>query len=712
MKLKQDFLDKIKLGEDFEYIIDNKLSKIIVEPLENNYTLLLQYSSSNIKNKLIHTTISPLAILNDKDEIVYFPMASNYRVQNLLNSIVQYKDETKSLDEVTDFRMKMSNFQTTMLDDLYDTLMKNLPLLNKKIIKSMDLEEYREKAIEKYKKKQDLEVPIAKTSIALTQDLLVYYITDKKKLEDNILDCLSDYSLANYERYVAEKECIRQYVEYIETNPDFKRQSDICAIIDGDKQSYAINYHDQKGNKLKHSFKKNISRMEALNKTVLDYQVLDKIPIELIDTISWRNNILFDSQNYSSTKISEEETAVKLGLLDKFDEINPKYLNDPKVMYQILMSNINAFKYMSPALQLDTDFIVKVMAGIKQEKSDFIDKCYSSEMSYTLRNASSKKNIYTQLSPTLKKDKRLLIEYIKLLSEKEYGQQFSSPYPMYGSSFSKEFQDAISLYVSSYEFSKLLIDKVGFNEQIIDMIPEEFLNRQEMLDLLKEKMATYKTPCAAYKKMSSIKNLKFLYDDLQIKRNICMLSDEVLNDKKFVCDNLSDYALSTDRIFNLYKYDEEVMDKLLVSFSSETHCQKYLDYSEISRSDSLKMFELCSKNIGFITRLSDDDKKIFIDGELSEIENVYVSIDNSINIVTPNCTLKIRSTRGNAAFSFVDNNNTNLEAWFSRYSNAGQHLETKVLEILQKNFKLRSKLYESVVDEVINNYKPKPAPER
>lgn len=710
MKLKQELIDFIKSEDKELFFDDERFPRIITkEPLYGGYTLLLQESSSNLKNKLLSKTIAPLAIVDKNNEILYMPNSYKYNFANDVKNIAACSDNPEELKKEVDILYAQIMMLTKDIEnEVFRILKEKLPLLDKQILSSINLDNYREKAIEKYKKKEEVEFPLSMNSISITQDLFVYYLADRSKLEANILDGISDYHFSNYEKYVAERECIRQYVEYIETNPDFKRQSDICSIIDGDKQSYAINYHDLKGNSKKYSFKKNVSRMTALNRTVLDYQVLDGIPIELIDTITWRSNILYDAKEYSKTKITEEETAIKLLLMGKVDEVASSHLDNEDIMIKVLTVNTTLLPKASNRLQNDINFIFNVMNNLEQNRSNFIQSCCSYNAASTALYSASKQNVYSLLPDTLRKSKEFLVRYMNLLNPEEYNCHFSHYGTISGRPYSKTLEEDLSLYTSSYEFSKLILEKVGCNAYVINMIPNEFFERNEILKILKEKKELTKSNCTAYTKIDKIKNLEYIYTQDEIQKNICSLSNVILHNREFILKNITSSALQSDTIFNIYEHDAEVVDKLIANATTRFYCDKFINYAKIDKTDSIKMFELCSKNIAFLELLQDNDAKLFIDGELSEIENISV-VEDLIKIRTPNCTLELSKNKN---ITILSNDDPDKKATMYRFNTAGKYLEEKVLEILQENFKLRSRLYESVVTEIIYENKDRICEER
>ena len=66
----------------------------------------------------------------------------------------------------------------------------------------------------------------------------------------------------------------------------------------------------------------------------------------------------------------------------------------------------------------------------------------------------------------------------------------------------------------------------------------------------------------------------------------------------------------------------------------------------------------------------------------------------------------------NKNITILSNDDPDKKATMYRFHTAGKYLEEKVLEILQENFKLRSRLYESVVTEITYENKAKIGEER
>lgn len=701
MKADKTILEFLKSGKNEEILnIDNEQIKVSSVELKHGLKLIFRHTSDNYDNLLLQETKSPLFIVDKDGEILFMPKSRGYNSYRWLNN------DNKFIDHLTEEdRQRISSMELKIANECFTILKENLSIIDKKILETIDLEEYREDAIKRFKEKQELTFPLQASDIIFNQDIIADYFYDKKSLSQNIFSCLSQRKLYEYERYIAHKECIRQYKKALESNPELKGLNDICTAVNGSVQSFTIHYTNLKGEHKKHSFKKNVSKMDLVNKTILNHQVLDTIPIESIDKITWRNDVLYDAKKYDKLKFSEEQTASRFILLGHSDDVKSIHFDNEKIMTSVILTNPVFMDMSSPRLLSSNDFIINLMKNIKSESNQFLANCMPGLDFYELRsNFLSKKYIFLHTSPVLKNTKEFIMNYLNVCGDNDYNSHYNIGFGTGPTSYTKDFFDCITPFTTSFEFCKFLIENAGV-EKIIDLIPEEFVNKDKMIETLQGVKEKSRYSFRIYDKINSIENLQKLFDEREIRQSLCYLHDNVLKNREFILDNItpSSNPLTTSVIYDLYYKDEEIIDKIINTINHESDCKKFLNYAHIRTTDSFEIFQLCNKNINFFSTLMADDVKIFMDGEFSDVESIDVS-NNDINITTPNCVFNI-NRYGN--ITIINRENPDNKFSLNLFVTEIDYIQNTISEKLKENFKLRSRIFNSVVDETVSNYHKK-----
>lgn len=677
MKIKKEILDIINSDKCITLSNMGQL-KLSSMKIKNDLNLVFYIKSDDFNNAFCEERKVPLLIINENNEIVYIKKERiNYPIK-IIDALLE--------KNITDVELKNINEQeSNIIDAVFNLLKENLPILDAKILESIDLEPYRESAINKHKNRQEINFPIEKRHIILTPDLVSDYLCDSKNIKPNILSLLNDYNLSRYESYVAEKECIRQYIQQINDNPELKSLNDICSIIDKDIKSFVIHYHDLKQNDKKQVFKKNVTKIKTTNKSILNHQVLDTIPIELIDKITWGNKILYDKNNYIPLNFSKEETALRCLLLNHVDFLSSENLDNKDIMTKACLIKVDNMKYLSKKLKTDKDFILNIAKNIKNETNSLINDCTDRSI-YSRTNYQTKMDVFVNSSPELKSQKSFIVSYINLFNKLDYNNHTFSNH-----TYVKELINSLKKFISSFEFCKLIVDKVGVGAEIINIIPEQFINKKEMIDILSEKEKEHRNT-QAYKKLNTVENLKSIYSDKEISDLLCFLHPNILDDRNFIYNYIGANSLQNDSIINIYKEDTDIMDKI-ISISNESGCALYLKYFGIKKTDSNKLFELCNKNIQFLPFLSDDDFKTFVEAELFEVESISVN-NKHIILETSNCKFNIKE---NEIYILNKDKPEFTDITYFPY------IKQRLADILKEKFKTRSKIYNSIVNEILNS---------
>jgi hypothetical protein len=305
MKVKKEIQEFYKKNEKMA-ILDTT-HRLDFEEI-GNYILFSVVSSNDFNNKFENVERFPLVLTDKNLEVKFLKRINFWKNRECMYYLVD-KEQSAEIDEVS------TGVESFMRNKVYDILKEVLPALNPEIIKNMDESDYMDYAINEYKNKRELRYPLSSSSVQLTPEIVIMCLENDPKLKDKALMALSDTSIESYETYICRTECQRRYLERLEKNPKTKQLSDLISAIEEDKKSFTIHYHDLAGKQLKDTFKKNISNMDKINKTILTYEVFNKIPVELIDKITWRSDVLYDASNYSDIEVDKVNTGIKCCLL-------------------------------------------------------------------------------------------------------------------------------------------------------------------------------------------------------------------------------------------------------------------------------------------------------------------------------------------------------------------------------------------------------------
>lgn len=688
MKINEEIKNFLDSSDTFlKRETDSEQIKFSKENLQDGYKLLYIHNKYNSKNKFSSENVIALCLFNKNNEPIYTPDNGwGYGLSNLLNTIVEDDNERYELKTNS---LQLSN---TIKDEISKFADSEIKILNPQILTEKNIKNYKEEAIKKYKNNNNVENPIQKQNICITPESIITYLENPKDLNKCLLDCLPDSTIEKYEKYVLYNKCIEEYKEEIENNPKLQKINAILEVLNGDKQSYNINYHTPNGAIKKENFKKNISNMRFINKTMLDYEVLLNIPIEFIDTITWRNNILFDSKNYPKSTFTKDESTIRYGLLNSTHDLG--YIND-NIAFTLCNVCPCYINDIDASFLNNKEFILKLIKNvdnIPDKYEDFLTKCVDD--SWTKKQYRYKTYFYSKATTTVQTDKDFLENYIETFKSTEYNSHLS----YYDKDYVENFGNAIKKYINDYDFTKLVLNKVGANKDIIDLIPKRFIEMPDTIKIL----ANHSQQAYAFKRITSLTNLRSVYSNHDIRKHLCDLNFNILNNRDFVKDNITSFALNDTTILELYGEDREIMDKIIKEVSTRRNVNTIIDFFKLEK-DPIKKFELASKNTLFLETLSDNDKEIFFDGELADIENINIT-NNEILITTANCNFKCLNNR---IFIYPKDyaNDSNKNYYFD--DETLLKAEEKIVEILKENYKLRSKLYVSVVNELTTKQKEK-----
>ena len=78
------------------------------------------------------------------------------------------------------------------------------------------------------------------------------------------------------------------------------------------------------------------------------------------------------------------------------------------------------------------------------------------------------------------KNNSYLENYIETFKSTEYNSHLS----YYDKDYVENFGNAIKKYINDYDFTKLVLNKVGANKDIIDLIPKRFIEMPDTIKIL------------------------------------------------------------------------------------------------------------------------------------------------------------------------------------------------------------------------------------
>lgn len=693
MKLKAELIEQIKKQQVAAITIQDRYSRepsvslLFLEHLDENHNLISLVNSSNVKNKLCEQYITPIYIV-DKDFNIEFIM-DNWRTKAIHEHTI---DGTPI--EISEFSKDCLNLNTVINAKIQEKILSELSTLDEKILKTVDLEKYKEGAMRLYFDKRKPEFNLGRT-VQMDQNILIDFLDNKGELKRSVISALSDGHLAKYEEYVAQKEIIKQYEETLKTEPGLKNINAIINIVNNDKQSYSIKYHDMRGNAKKGQFKKNVTNLKMINNTIIKHNVLSTIPIELIDEISWRSTILYEKDKTCPFKYSDKDTAVRLALLEHVEDISPAMFHNPDFVIEAISQHARLLKVFPEESYNNKDIVLKIMKNIQQTSPDIMQQCLPNHNTWEHRNHQTIFYIFQNLPNSLKTDKEFLKEYLPL-----HNGQLIPMYTSYAatSTYLEDLLKSIAPYLSDVKFAKIALESTGFDKRIVEATPDYVINDPEILNSILENKKQGMN-MAIFKKIQNIDDLEKIFEKNFIQSHICDLSPNILCNRKYIYNNITNSALMSDNIVSIYNEDTDMINKLFENAQYTDCCKTFLDVI-YPGADNIKIFELCSKNIFFYQLLKDDDKKIFIDGEMSDIENIHVDLTN-IQITTPNCKIEIDPY----GTIHIENKERPGEKCVMKASRGyDEYLEEKVIEALKDKYRLRSKIFDSVIRETLENH--------
>lgn len=695
MKLKNEIMEQLKkqkvatVSLQDRYAREPSISLIILESLNENHNLISLVSSSNTKNKLCEQYITPL-YMTDKNFNIEFLMDS-WRTKTTHVQILDAPEE-----EILDFSRTCNSLNMAINTKIQEKILAELSTLDEQILKTVDLTKYEESAQRLFLDKKQPTFDL-RNIVQMDQNILMDFIDNDGELKRSVISALSDSHLARYEVYVAEKELLRQYQERLDTEPALKNINAIINIVNNDKQSYSIKYRDMRGNTKKGQFKKNVTNLKMINNTIVKHNVLSTIPIELIDEISWRSTILYKKDEAYPFEFSDKDTAVRLALLGHVDDISPAMFHNQDFVIDAISQHTRLLKVFPEESYNDRDIALKIMKKIEQTVPAMMNDCLTDHNVWEHRGYQSIFYVFQNLPNAVKTDKDFLKEYLKL-----HNGQLLPTYTSY--TMPKPYVDdlisCIAPYLSDVQFAKIALENTNFDKRIVATVPDYVINDPEILKSIMEHKKYTETNMEIFRKIQQISDLEKIFDKSFIQKNICELSGNILCSRAYIYDNITNDALYSDNILSIYSEDAEMINKLFEKAKYKECCKMYLD-TVYPRADSIKIFELCSKNIFFYNLLKEDDKQIFIDGEMSEIENIYVTpVD--IQITTPNCKITVDV---HGSIEIENKEKPNEKCLAKTVHGDAEYFEEKIIEVLKDRYRLRSKLFESVINEMTLNYK-------
>ena len=447
-----------------------------------------------------------------------------------------------------------------------------------------------------------------------------------ENLKDRYIQKLYDDYKEDYKMYLGIKREYEKSMSNLETNDNEKFKSKVLEIFNSRKyKNIKIIYTHPNGDEELVEYGKEMDRygFEQVKRDILAHEKINDIPILAIKSIKWSRSVLLNADDYNiDYKQSEKEKDfIKLDNIGHFPE---HFYKDPDFIFEAIKTNEYNVKYLTENLKNDKEFCQKILdvAPFRMVYPSFGDDI-KKDVDFVIKNFPKNISKYNRCDMLNLLPGELFadMKFIKFLKEQEFDLEFVSGKMREVDILSKEFKEVLGDYKlhNIYNSNILLYDF----EQIEEVFSEDAIARNfndvDYTTLPKETILKY------------VLNRNFSEDSLyknDVRQSILSYFAE---NNEMICE----FARK------IYRNP--------VKFLSELHINPTYD------NDSVLMF--CSYSPLFICLLNKENKELFINSAIDDIEDIYIE-DGSIIFSNDYFNIEMRDYWNNARISINNKEGT------------------------------------------------------
>lgn len=616
MKLKENIKNFI-LSLDEEIIVNNK--KLIKVELPSGKLLAIYEKDNKDEFDSLSTTSTKFAFIANPEtgEIVY----TNSEYISSYSDIIKYFENTTEID-AKNMQQKIKDVKMTMANFIFE----KMQALEPEVLKKIDLSTHAKEAETRYKRKEKLENPFKVNYYKLTPTMIDDFFFNQEELKNKAIAQISEHDFKLYETYVGVKYAMLEYEKSLSADPISQRKKAICDVINDERyKTITIKYKLPNGSPLSEKVNKTRAKNANAKKTIIDDGHLVNIPIVSIDSITWNKQVLYDASEFKPLTLTDEDIKYEFARCGSIEDLTLEDRNDPSLMKRILLYDISFFKYLGEDLTKDKKFLLDLASSLKTQDIPVL---------------------YCDISLSIKKDEAFLHDFF--LGVKEQLKP-NSYYDYRFQNFTRQLKiDIHDKLGTNQALARLLIEKVSLTDkELMEEFPDHLWEDEAVIDSLSKKIKTEKESELVIKKIKTPINCRRIFTMEQIQENINFLHDELREYRDFIkhiVENMGKQNKLLQKNGNLlinYAYDTEMMN-LFAEKICDQYAAKQIIEAVMPTYDSLQMFNLVNKNILFYNYLSAEDKTIFLDGELFDINDLSFEISkNQIVVNAPNSIYKL-----------------------------------------------------------------------
>lgn len=616
MKLKEKIKNFV-LSQDEEIIVNNR--KLIKIELPSGNLLAVYEKDNRDEFDSLSTTATKFAFIVNPEtgDIIY----TNAEYISGYSDIMKYLEDASEID-ARKMQEILKNIKITMADFIFE----KMQTLESEVLKKIDLETYAKEAETRYKRKEKLENPFRVSYYKLTPTMIDDFFNNQEELKNKSISQISESDFKLYEKYVGIKYAMLEYEKSLSADPISQRKKAICDVINDERyKTITINYRLPNDSLLSEKINKTRTKNSNAKKTIIDDGHIVNIPIVSIESITWNKQMLYDASQFTPLSLTDEDIKYEFARCGSAEDLTEKDRNNPSLMKRILSHDIVLFKYLGNDLSKDKKFLLDLASTL--ESKDIL-------------------SLYCDISLELKKDTAFIHDFFLCVKEQL---KPNSYYDYRFQNFTRQLKiDIHDKLFTNTALARLLIEKVSIaDKELMEEFPDHLWEDSAVIESLSKKIKTEKESELLIKKIATPITCQKIFTLEQIQQNINNLHDDIKEYRdfiKYIVENMgkeNKLLQKNNSLLTNYAYDTEMVN-LFAEKVCDQYAAKYIVEAVMPAYDSLKMFNLVNKNILFYNYLSAEDKSIFLDGELFDINDLTFEISkNEIFITAPNSNYRL-----------------------------------------------------------------------
>ncbi len=593
-----------------------------------------------VGNVLKRAEISP-ALIVDKDGNL-LKINNIYLCEDFQDAIFDIKDISKAAHEIND---SFREFELEIEDKIKEVLKSK----EAEFLKEYKFEDFEENAVRNIVNKTTPHFNFYFSFEEKDIFFLENFYFNKTKLFDEAVEKTVEKYTDAYKTYFFEKSAIEE-IEKANKEDDNKRfKREIINILDNPKhKTFTIYYTHPNGKHAESVFAKseNDYRLSQIKRDVLAKDTFNNIPVYAIDMVKWGRSTLIKKEDYKLT-IDKSE------ILNKFVE-NNIVSNFPKEYYK------------------DKGFVRKI-ADIYERNLEYADKELMSDKDFCLdlyKDGFSLYNLYQYVDKNLLKNEDFINKIYETINERETNVILS-----YVKKEDLEDYDYIKFLkskgVNISEIALRISDDFVFSSKFYDILDGEKLNRVNESAFNKYRLSILEKYLS---EKCILRNFRLIDISKEMENKITQYIDlgapiDVFHKNDDGRNLIQKYI---DNDFMLYELSKTITNANLAD--------TFLRELSIDRNkDNDSVLPYCSYNTLFLNLLTDENKKIFIENEIANIETFDIE-DGEICFKTDFCTITCTRHSWDSSISSISFNSF-VDNGFRKYSAYGALKTTAIEEI-------------------------------